>query len=111
VRFSSPPCAAWRWYTVPSIRRAENQWLGKGDALLLPCTPRWETPKPEEGFGKPPPRKGWFWNVCKVVVAPLAARSLSYSDERVANRNGRDFGWEIAHAAFRDARRFPSPRL
>jgi hypothetical protein len=22
-----------------------------------------------------------------------------YSDDKVANRNGRDFGWEIAHAA------------
>jgi hypothetical protein len=35
-----------------------------------------------------------------------------YSDEKVANRNGGlEFGGEIAHAAFRDARRFPSPRL
>jgi hypothetical protein len=29
---------------------------------------------------------------------------------KVANRNVWDFGWEIAHGAFRDARRFPSTR-
>jgi hypothetical protein len=32
---------------------------------------------------------------------------LCYSDQKVANRNGRDFGWEIAHAAV--SRRPPSP--
>jgi hypothetical protein len=26
---------------------------------------------------------------------------MGYSDEKVANRDGRDFGWEIAHGAVR----------
>jgi hypothetical protein len=42
---------------------------------------------------------------------PVRARAAPYSDAKVANRDGRDFGWEIAHGALRDARRFPSTRL
>jgi hypothetical protein len=45
------------------------------------------------------------WCVAFVSFSPL------YSDAKVANanRDGRDFGWEIAHAAV--SRRFPSTRL
>jgi hypothetical protein len=35
---------------------------------------------------------------CRPPVS-AAAVSLSYSDAKVANRNGRGFGWKIAHAA------------
>ena len=33
------------------------------------------------------------------------------ADEKVANRDGRDFGWQTAREAVRDARRFPSTGL
>ena len=39
--------------------------------------------------------------------APSLHRPLPYSDEQVANRNDRDFGWGIAHGAF--TRRPPIP--
>ena len=32
-------------------------------------------------------------------IDPCPSCVLTYSNEKVANRNGRDFGWEIAHAA------------
>jgi hypothetical protein len=46
------------------------------------------------------------------VMPPWGAASSQpiYSDAKVANRNVRDVGWEIAHTPFRDARRFPSTR-
>jgi hypothetical protein len=42
--------------------------------------------------------------------ASAAAACPTPWDAKVANRDGRDSGWEIAHEAFRDARRFPSTR-
>jgi hypothetical protein len=38
---------------------------------------------------------------------PAPGEATSYSDGKVANRNGRDSGWEIAHATI--LCRFPSP--
>jgi hypothetical protein len=34
-----------------------------------------------------------------VPLSPPRAMRVAYSDAKVANRNGRVFGWEIAHAA------------
>ena len=39
----------------------------------------------------------WLCERCLPLEAQLT--HTPYSDEKVANRNGRDFGWEIAHAA------------
>jgi hypothetical protein len=52
--------------------------------------------KPPRGSGPgPPPRMPGYspWNTAPLPAAP------PYSDQHVANRNVRDFGWEIAHAA------------
>jgi hypothetical protein len=34
-----------------------------------------------------------------VVELPWVCKGVRYSDEKLANRNVRDFGWEVAHAA------------
>jgi hypothetical protein len=64
----------------------------------------WSSPWPLTQRPQPAP------NAFTTVVRAQQRRPALYSDARVASRNGRGFGWEIAHAAVsRRPPRFPSP--
>jgi DNA-directed RNA polymerase sigma subunit (sigma70/sigma32) len=51
-----------------------------------------------------------LWQEGNLGLIKVRARP-PHSGGKVASRNVSGFGWEIAHAAIRDARRFPSPGL